>query len=87
MRKKILKQYTKNRILKVKKKPFAKTTWHDLLVNYILERIENMMSSVQGKIMSLFKTNTTKDYSKLAPANYVYDGKKTPRKLKINKTI
>ena len=42
------------------------------------------MSGVKNKIMSLFKTNTTKNYSKPKDANNVY-GCWKPRKWKIKK--
>ena len=42
------------------------------------------MSSVKDEIMSLFKTNTTKDYAKPAQVKNVYGGGKKPQKLKIN---
>ena len=76
--------YTK-RILKVKKRFFAKTTWYDLLVDYILELIKNAMGGVASKIMSFLKTNKTKDESKLTPVNNFCNGRKTLTKLKIRK--
>ena len=41
------------------------------------------MVGVKGKIMSLFKTSTTKNYSKPTHVKNVYGGEKKPRKLKI----
>ena len=43
------------------------------------------MDNVKDKIMSLFKTNLTKDYSKPTRVKNVYGGIKIPRKLKIKK--
>ena len=45
-----------------------------------------MVGGVKGKIISLFKTNTTKNYSELARDNNVFGVCKKPRKLKIKKT-
>ena len=45
------------------------------------------MGGVKSKIMSFFKTNTTKNYSKATRANNVDGGQKKPRKSKIKKTI
>ena len=42
-----------------------------------------MVGDVKGKIMSLFKSNTTKDYCKTIRANSVSKGGKKPRKLKL----
>ena len=44
-----------------------------------------MVGGVKGKIISLFKTNTTKNYSELARDNNVFGVCKKPRKLKIKK--
>ena len=41
----------------------------------------------KDKIMSLFKTNKTKYYSKPTCAKNVYGGRKKPRKLKIQKNL
>ena len=43
------------------------------------------MGGVKDKIMSLLKTNTTKDYNKPTRVNNVFGGGKKPRKLKIKK--
>ena len=43
------------------------------------------MGGVKGKIMNLFKINTTKSYSKLTHVNSVYERGKKPRKPKIKK--
>ena len=70
----------------VKKRPFTKKKkkkWYDWLTNYILETIRKMVGGVKGKIMSLFKSNTTKDYCKTIRANSVSKGGKKPRKLKL----
>ena len=45
------------------------------------ERVE----CVTDKIMSLFKTNTTKDYSEPRRIENLHDRRKKPRKLKIQK--
>ena len=45
-----------------------------------------MVGGVKGKIISLFKTNTTKNYSELARDNNVFGVCKKPRKIKIKKT-
>ena len=41
-----------------------------------------MVDGVQGKIMSLFRTNATKDCNKPTCANNVYGGGKKPEKPK-----
>ena len=41
---------------------------------------------MNNKIMSLFKANATKDYSKPTHVKNVYSGRKTTRKLKIKKS-
>ena len=43
------------------------------------------MGGVKGKIINLFKINTTKNYSKLTHVNNVYEREKKPRKPKIKK--
>ena len=43
------------------------------------------MGGAKDKIMSLFKTNTTKDYIKSASVKNVHHGGKKPWKLKIQK--
>ena len=43
------------------------------------------MGGVKDKIMSLFKNNSTKDYSQPARVENVYDCGNKPRKLKIKK--
>ena len=43
------------------------------------------MDNVKDKIVSLFKTNLTKDYSKPTRIKNVYGGGKIPTKLKIKK--
>ena len=48
----------------MKKRPVLKSTWHDCydwLLNYISESIKKV-GGIKDKIMSLFKTNTTKNY-------------------------
>ena len=46
----------------MKKRPFAKSTWFDWLINYIPEPMKKKtVDGVKDKITSLFKTNTTKD--------------------------
>ena len=44
------------------------------------------MGDIKDKIMSLLKTNTTKDYSKSTRVNNVHGGGNKPRKLEV-KTI
>ena len=44
-----------------------------------------MVGGVKGKIISLFKTNATKNYSELARDINVFGVCKKPRKLKIKK--
>ena len=51
-------------------------TWYDLLINYIHDPIK-----------SLFKINTTKDYSKSTRVNNVNGGGKKPKKLKLKTTL
>ena len=46
-----------------------------------------MVGSVKDKIMSLFKTNTTKNYIKPARISNVYGGRKRPRKQSEDKII
>ena len=45
------------------------------------------MGSVKGRVTSLFKTNTAKDYSKLKLVKNVCGGVNKPRKLEKNETI
>ena len=45
------------------------------------------MGSVKDKIISLFKTNKTENYSKLTRVNNVYRGGKKTRKAKIKKEL
>ena len=44
-----------------------------------------MMGVVKDKIMSLFRTNITKDYSKPTCVNNVYGGGKKPKRPKSKK--
>ena len=46
-----------------KKKPLIKSTWYNWLISYISER-KKPVAGAKDKIMSFFKINTTKDYSK-----------------------
>ena len=41
-----------------------KSTWYDWLINYIPELIRKNVISFKGKVVSIFKTNTSKDYGK-----------------------
>lgn len=61
---------------------FVKSTWLDLLINYIPEPIKTM-GGVQDKTMSLFKTNSTKNDCKSAHVKNVHDDGKKPRNLKL----
>ena len=45
------------------------------------------VDAVKDKIMSLFKTNAIKDYSKPMNTNNVYGGGKKPRKPKIRNKL
>ena len=56
----------------------------DWLINYISEPIKSVGDS-KGKNMSLFKTNTTMDYSKPRRFNNLHDGGKNPRSPKVQK--
>ena len=62
-----------------------KNLWRDWLITQIPKLIRKMVGGVKGKIISLFKTNTTKNYSELARDNNVFGVCKKPRKLKIKK--
>ena len=64
-----------------------KKTWYNWLINYIPQSTKKRESDAKDKIMNLFKTNTTKYYSKPARAKNVYGGRKKPRKLKIQKNL
>ena len=82
---KYLNNIQKNRILKVKKRPFAKNTWYDWLINCILEPIKITVGGVKEKILSLFKTSTSKCFKTPTRDKNVYGGEKKPRKLKRKK--
>ena len=59
----------------MKKRPLTKKTWYNWLINYI--------SNPKDKFMSLFKRNTTKNYSKTSTYQNVYSsGKKLRNKSK-----
>ena len=58
-------------------------TWYDWSVNYISKPNKETEGGVKGKIMSRFKANTTKDYSKPTSIKNLYDGGKKPTKLKM----
>ena len=45
---------------KLKKIRPIKNTWYDCLINYILEPIRKSVDGFKDKVISLFKTNTTK---------------------------
>ena len=56
------------------------------LINCLYSRdCKKTIGGVKDKIMSLFKTNTTKDYSKPTRFKNAYRGRKKPRKQKIKK--
>ena len=66
----------------MKKRPVLKSTWHDCydwLLNYISESIKKV-GGIKDKIMSLFKTNTTKNYGEEKT-------KKTKNKRKNNQKM
>ena len=48
----------------MKKKIPIISTWYDWLINYITEPIRKTVGSFKGKVVSLFKTNTSENYSK-----------------------
>ena len=61
----------------IKKRLLPKNTWCDWLSNYIPELIKTV-GGAEGKIMSLFKSNTIKNYRKPTRVKNVYgSGKKT----------
>ena len=69
-----------------KKKTFIKSIWydwHDWLINYIPELIQNSIGGVEDQIMSLFKT---KDYNKSEPVKTVLGGESKLSKPKIQNT-
>ena len=41
-----------------------KSTWYDWLINYIPELIRKNVISFKDKVVSIFKTNASKDYGK-----------------------
>ena len=60
----------------MKKRQFVKNTWHYWLIHHTSEPIK--MVGAKEKIMSLFKTNTTKDHYKPARVNaYINNQEKT----------
>ena len=48
----------------IKKKRPITNTWYDWLIIYISEPIRKTVSSFKDKVVSIFKTNTPKDYGK-----------------------
>ena len=73
----------------MQEKPFPKKPWYNWLINYILKPIKIMVSGDNDKILSLFKTNITKNYTKPTSINNVYEvGKRLgkPKKKKKIKT-
>ena len=69
-----------------KKKTFIKSIWydwHDWLINYIPELIQNSIGGVEDQIMSLFKT---KDYNKSEPVKTVLGGESKLSKPKTQNT-
>ena len=61
-----------------KKRTVAKDNLYDWRIDSRAHK--KTVGSVKDKIMSLFKTNTTKEYSKSTLAKNVYGGEKKPRK-------
>ena len=59
---------------------------YDWLINYIPEPINKTMSGGKGRIMSLFKTNIIKSYSKPKRVENVYKNQGN-QKCKINLKI
>ena len=56
----------------MKKRPLAKSTLHDCLINYIPKPMKRWWSNVKEKLMDLFKTSANKDYCKLFCINSVH---------------
>ena len=50
--------------------------WYSWLINYVPEPIRKAVSGVKGKVMSLFKTNATKYYSKPTHVKNGHGGEK-----------
>ena len=46
-----------------KRKPVA-NTWYDQLINYVPNPIRQTLGGFKDEVVSLFKTNTPKDYGK-----------------------
>ena len=67
----------------------TKNCSYDWLINYIAKLIKRTVDGIKDKILkhllSLFKTNITKSYSKPTRARNVYGGQRKPRKTKIKK--
>ena len=47
-----------------KKKRPIKNTWCDWLINYVPKPKRKFVGSFKDKVVSLFKTNTSKDFGK-----------------------
>ena len=58
--------------------------WYDWLINYIHESIKTV-GGVKDTIISLFKKNIAKDYSKVKCIKNLCGGGKKPRKLKMQR--
>ena len=65
----------------IEKRLLPKNTWYDWLSNYIPELIKTV-GGVEGKIMSLFNSNTTKNYRKPTRVKNVYGSGKKPKETK-----
>ena len=66
----------------MKKTPFAKSSWYDVLINYIPEPNKRTHVGVKKKITSLFKTNKIKDFNNATYANNAYKTERTKKSEK-----
>ena len=57
------------------------------LIDYILELEKKKEEDVKDKIISLFKTDKTKNYSKPTRVNNVYGGEKSKKNTKTKKQL
>ena len=68
-----------------KKKITKKKIGYDWLTNYIPNLHKKALGDAIDKINFLFKTNSTKDYSKQEHVKNAHGNGKKPRQLKIQK--